>query len=536
MNKNKNSEPNNHLRISSKTSVDSTVKYCTFLLFIQNNSCLYLTAMGKAIFTLEKVIKKLNEEGIQMKRTDKRSIISNKLIKVEVKLEYLSSTHKEKKETEEEEEEEIETEETKEDEKKSDDLNEITIQYIATKGSQWVKLFGYDFVERSKEFLTIIFNGKQFPLKEFLKINNPEIDETITIRLVGVQSVNDITYMFKGVSSLSPSFDASQLNKFNFTSMEGIFEKCNTVPDLSKLDTKNVENMSRLFANCSDLGSLSDISNFNTEKVTDFSEMFLNCKSLKSLPDISGWKTNKIENTKSMFQNCQNLENIPNFFNFENIRNVRVDNMFLNCKLLKSLPDLSKINIKSTKSLKSFFNPLLTIIPDISKWDTSTVTDMSGLFKGCSLLKSLPDISNWNMSEVTDMSEMFSDCSSVVELPDMRKWNTPKLKKMQKMFYNCSNLKSIDISNFETKNVQSLEKLFYNCKSLIFPERIIPDIKNVKCFSKMFYKCDNIQRINCSRGKNLEKQISDSSAKYLKYYSKKEKDSLTIEKEFFEYF
>ena len=129
--------------------------------------------------------------------------------------------------------------------------------------------------------------------------------------------------------------------------------------------------------------------------------------------------------------------------------------MFLNCKLLKSLPDLSKINIKSTKSLKSFFNPLLTIIPDISKWDTSTVTDMSGLFKGCSLLKSLPDISNWNMSEVTDMNEMFSDCSSVVELPDMRKWNTPKLKKMQKMFYNCSNLKSIDISNFETKNVQT---------------------------------------------------------------------------------
>ena len=36
------------------------------------------------------------------------------------------------------------------------------------------------------------------------------------------------------------------------------------------------------------------------------------------------------------------------------------------------------------KSLKSF--------PDISKWDTSKVTDMSSIFHGCDSLKSLPDI------------------------------------------------------------------------------------------------------------------------------------------------
>ena len=523
-----NSESNNNIRISSKTSVDSAVKYCTFLLFIKNINYIYLTAVGKAIVILEKVIKKLKEEDIQMKRTNKSSTIYGKLSKLEVKLELISQTYKEK----EEDEEEMETEETKEE----DDLNEITIQYIATKGNQWIKLFGFGFVEKNKEFLKIIYNGKQFPLKEFLKINKPEIDKIITIRLVGIQSVNDITYIFKGVSALSPSFDASQLNKFNVTSMEGAFEKCTTLPDLSKLDTKNIENMSRLFANCSNIETLPDISNFNTKNVTDFSEMFYNCKSLKSLPDISKWNTNKIENAKSMFQNCNNLENIPNFFNFKEVRNIVVDNMFLNCKLLKSLPDLSKINIKSTKSLKSFFNPLLTIIPDISKWDTSTVTDMSCLFKGCSLLKTLPDISNWNVNEVIDMSEMFADCSSLVELPDLTKWKTPKLKKMQKMFINCSQLKTIDISNFDINNVQSLEKLFYNCKSLKFQTNptILNNVGNVKCFSKMFYNCYNIKGISYRGVKDLEKQISDSSAKYLKYYSKKEKDGLSIRRVFFD--
>ena len=529
------SESKKIIRISSKTSVDSAVKYCTFLIFIQNFNCIYLTAIGRAISILEKVIKNLQKQDIQIQRTNKKSIINGNVIKLEVKLELITQASKEREDFEEEEE-EMETEETKEEEKKSNDLNEITIQYIATKDNKWVKLFGFAFLERNKELLKIIYNGKQLPLKEFLEINKPENDEIINIRLIGIQSVNDITYMFKGVS-LSPSFDASQLNKFNFTSMEGMFEKCTTLPDLSKLDTKNVENMSRLFANCSNLETLPDISNFDTKKVTNFSEMFLNCKSLISLPDISKWNTNKIENAKSMFQNCQKLEKIPNFLNFKGVRNILVDNMFLNCKLLKSLPDLSKINIKSTKSLKSFFNPLLTNLPDISKWDTSTVTDMSCLFKGCSLLKSLPDISNWNVSEVTDMSEMFANCSSLVELPDLKKWNTPKLLKMQKMFYNCSKLESLDISNFYTNNVKSLEKLFYNCKTLDFKrESIISDVGNVKNFSQMFYNCYKIGNISYIGKKDLEKQISDSSAEYLKYYSKKEKDGLKIKREFFEDF
>ena len=37
------------------------------------------------------------------------------------------------------------------------------------------------------------------------------------------------------------------------------------------------------------------------------------------------------------------------------------------------------------------------------------VTDMSYMFYGCNSLSSLPDISKWNTSNVTDMSSMFSN-------------------------------------------------------------------------------------------------------------------------------
>jgi len=46
---------------------------------------------------------------------------------------------------------------------------------------------------------------------------------------------------------------------------------------------------------------------------------------------------------------------------------------------------------------------------------------MEGLFNGCSLLKELPDISKWNTSKVTNMSNMFSGCSSLKKLPDLSK-------------------------------------------------------------------------------------------------------------------
>ena len=56
---------------------------------------------------------------------------------------------------------------------------------------------------------------------------------------------------------------------------------------------------------------------------------------------------------------------------------------------------------------------------------------MSGMFYNCSLLKSLPDISKWNTNNVTDMSLIFYDCHSLISLPDISKWNTNNIEKIK---------------------------------------------------------------------------------------------------------
>ena len=62
---------------------------------------------------------------------------------------------------------------------------------------------------------------------------------------------------------------------------------------------------------------------------------------------------------------------------------------------------------------------------------------MEGMFRGCELLKSLPDISKWNTTNVTNMRSMFCGCKSLKSLPDISKWKLRKDYNTEDMFKGC---------------------------------------------------------------------------------------------------
>ena len=64
----------------------------------------------------------------------------------------------------------------------------------------------------------------------------------------------------------------------------------------------------------------------------------------------------------------------------------------------------------------SMFNRCRSLLslPDISKWNTNNVTNMSWMFYECKSLSSLPDISKWNINNVTNMNHMFDECSNII--------------------------------------------------------------------------------------------------------------------------
>jgi surface protein len=118
--------------------------------------------------------------------------------------------------------------------------------------------------------------------------------------------------------------------------------------------------------------------------------------------------------------------------------------MFWKCSGLTSLPNISKWNTEKVTDMSHMFCScsLLVTLHDISNWITSNVTNMKYMFFGCSSLSSMPDISKWDTKNVTDTSYMFSYCFSLLSLPDISKWNTNKITDKSFMFFSCSELAS----------------------------------------------------------------------------------------------
>ena len=109
-------------------------------------------------------------------------------------------------------------------------------------------------------------------------------------------------------------------------------------------------------------------------------------------------------------------------------KNVRyINSIFSNCKSLLSLPDISKWNTEKITDMSYMLTNCfsLSLIPNISKWNVNKTINISEFFSGCYSLSSLPDISRWNINNVR-MNKLFLNCRSLVSLPDISKWNFDK--------------------------------------------------------------------------------------------------------------
>ena len=82
---------------------------------------------------------------------------------------------------------------------------------------------------------------------------------------------------------------------------------------------------------------------------------------------------------------------------------------------------------------------------DLTRFDTSQVTDMHAMFKNCKSLTML-DLSNFQTSQVTNMREMFSGCSTLTRILSFAFRNCFA---SEAMFYECSSLQGA--ANFNEK-------------------------------------------------------------------------------------
>lgn len=125
---------------------------------------------------------------------------------------------------------------------------------------------------------------------------------------------------------------------------------------------------------------------------------------------------------------------------------------------------------------------------DISKLDTSKVTNMNRMFRGCYSLTAL-DVSSFDTSKVTNMIDMFRGCSKLTAL-DVLSFDTSNVVNMNCMFNSCSSLTSLDLSSFDTNNVTYMNNMFSYCPNLTTVGDLSGwNVSNLTDATSMFYGC-----------------------------------------------
>jgi surface protein len=97
---------------------------------------------------------------------------------------------------------------------------------------------------------------------------------------------------------------------------------------------------------------------------------------------------------------------------------------------------------------------------NLSTWDTSSATDMSGMFRGAASFDK--DISSWDVSRVKTMRGMFRDALAFNQ--GVSTWDLSKVETMREMFRDARSFNQ-DLSTWRATNVEDLSFLFFGASS-----------------------------------------------------------------------
>ena len=303
---------------------------------------------------------------------------------------------------------------------------------------------------------------------------------------------------FRGMSNLQDISGLEYLHTEEVTNMNSMFDGCSklTALDVSGFNTAKVTDMSSMFNGCSQLATL-DLSSFNTASVTDMENMFNGCAALTTIFAGTGWDADAVTVSDNMFAGCTNIvggngttydashvdkeyaclsggSTIPSYltdnlpieayallrgntltFYYDGLQTIRAKSgtaFTLNTGNSNPGWYANRSSIVHVVFDPGFANALpattyywfngmnnLTDITGLEYLHTDNVTNMMGMFYGCSKLKSL-DLGGWNTGNVTNMSNMFQNCSTLKTIYIGTEWSTGKVTSSTSMFAGCNNL------------------------------------------------------------------------------------------------
>ena len=173
-----------------------------------------------------------------------------------------------------------------------------------------------------------------------------------------------------------------------------------------------------------------------------------------------------------------------------------MSSLFRGCYKLKKIYYGDKFNTKSLISMDSLFSgcKALTEI-DLSKFNTTNVVNMDSLFDYCENLQKITFGNNFNTTKVTRMRRMFGGCKSLKSV-DLSKFDTSKVQIFESFLEDCSSLESVDTKYIKTDSAIDISGMFEGCSSLTSVDISSFNTTSVIDISYLFDECTGLKSIN----------------------------------------
>lgn len=151
------------------------------------------------------------------------------------------------------------------------------------------------------------------------------------------------------------------------------------------------------------------------------------------LIDVEQWGTTVWSSMYNSYSGCSNLQisatDIPNLTTVTDL-----SRMFDGCTILNSPSNIGSWNTTAVTNMSLMFNGASAFNQNIGSWNTTAVQIMAAMFNGASAFNQ--NIGSWTTSAVTDMGGMFSGASAFNQ--NIGAWSTPLVNNMSYMFKGAS--------------------------------------------------------------------------------------------------
>ena len=167
----------------------------------------------------------------------------------------------------------------------------------------------------------------------------------------------------------------------------------------------------------------------------------------------------------------------------------------------KECYDLSKLDTSEITDMSQLFQRS-KFNGDISNWDVSNVTDMHGMFEEAWNFNQA--LNDWDVSNVTNMSGMFSNAFKFNQA--LNSWDVSNVKNMYMMFYNARDFNQV-LNNWDVSKVKNMDYIFHD--AIAFEKRFNNEnsLPNDNNELKVWFNSDRMLAIDI---KEREKDNLDS--------------------------